>query len=165
MRMPTFRNSLGSEDAGPEPEPALMILLSSLFFLRVLAQLCVSRRRLRFLPPMEQWQSGLLPYPALLAAQGAILGVQIAVDIQSCQGRGLLVASRPRLGRGMRLVSLVYFGSMVFRYGLSMRRHPDRRWFGQTIPIAFHCVLATYLFLYAKVFRKPESGVTRRAAR
>ena len=61
----------------------------------------------------------------------------------------------PRAGRIIRALSLVYFGSMLFRYAYAMRRFPERRWFGKTIPIIFHCVLASYLYLYAKVLRKP----------
>jgi hypothetical protein len=57
---------------GSLPETRPLTVLASLFLGRVLGQLKLSRRRVRFLPPMEQWQSGLLPYPALLAAQGIV---------------------------------------------------------------------------------------------
>jgi hypothetical protein len=30
-----------------------------------------------------------------------------------------------------------------------MRRHPDQRWLGGTIPIVFHVVLAAFLFTFA----------------
>ena len=36
---------------------------------RVAGQIVVVLRAPRWLPPMEQWQSGLLPYPVLLASQ------------------------------------------------------------------------------------------------
>ena len=130
-----------------------MTLLATLFLGRVLGQLIVSRRRVRFLPSMEQWQSGLLPYPVLLLSQVAILGFQAATITQARRGEGPLVKSRPRAGRALRALSIVYFGGMIFRYVVSMRRHPERRWFGKTIPIWFHCVLATYLYLYARLLR------------
>jgi uncharacterized protein len=132
-------------------ETRWMTALSGLFFLRVLGQLCVGRRRASFLPPMEQWQSGLLPYPALLTAQGVILAAHAAIDIQSGRGR---ITPRPRIGRRVRFLSVVYFASMMARYVVSMRRHPERRWFGKTIPIVFHCILATHLFLFARILRK-----------
>ena len=135
----------------PLPETAPMALLSGLFLLRVIGQLLVARRRVRWLPPMAQWQSGLLPYPALVAAQGAILALQTTIEIQAFRGHGGLVWPRRRFSRVLRWLSRVYGAAMVFRYGLTMRRYPERRWFGQTIPIVFHCVLATYLFLYSRI--------------
>ncbi len=132
-------------------ETAGLIVLSGLFCLRVVGQALVSRGRAPFLPPMEQWQSGVLPYSALLASQGTILAVQAVIDVQSLRGHGVFISSRPRLGRIIQKISFVYFASMLVRYAVSMRRHPDRRWFGKTIPIIFHGLLATYLFLYARL--------------
>jgi hypothetical protein len=131
-----------------------MALLSGLFFLRVLGQLLVSRKPRRWLPPMEQWQSGLMPYPALLASQAAILTLQTTIELQSVRGEGALVEHRPRAGRALRGLSVVYVGGMIYRYIVSMRRHPERRWFGKTIPIWFHMILATYLFLYARLISR-----------
>lgn len=101
-----------------------MTLLSALFFLRVLGQFLVARRRRSWLPPMEQWQSGLMPYPALLASQAAILTLQTSIELQSLRGEGVLVEPQPRLGRLICRLSIVYFGSMLFRYAFSMRRFP-----------------------------------------
>lgn len=135
--------------------PTGMVLLSGLFFLRVLGQFLVWRRQRSWLPPMEQWQSGLLPYPVLLGSQAAILGVQTALNVQSLRGNAPLGVPHRRFGRLLGVLSVIYFGSMVFRYVYSMRRYPERRWFGKTIPIWFHGVLATYLFLYSRVLRRP----------
>jgi hypothetical protein len=35
---------------------------------------------------------------------------------------------------------------MLVRYVVRMRRRPEARWFGGTIPMVFHLVLATYLY-------------------
>ncbi len=145
----------------PSIEGRVLRLLTGLFLLRVLGQLLVSRGRARFLPAMDQWQSGILPYPTLLLSQGAILGVQTAVAYQEHRGDGPLVAPRPRAGRWVRRLSVVYFTGMVVRYGVSLYRFPERRWLGKTIPIAFHCLLATYLFVYARVLsRSPRLSAT-----
>ncbi|MGH7804329.1 MAG: hypothetical protein ACREQJ_08265, partial [Candidatus Binatia bacterium] len=40
-----------------------LALLASAFFARVLGQVLVAFFSLGFLPPMEAWYSGLLPYP------------------------------------------------------------------------------------------------------
>jgi ABC-type multidrug transport system permease subunit len=37
---------------------------------------------------------------------------------------------------------------MLVRYAVSMALQPEWRWFGHTIPIVFHCVLATFLMTY-----------------
>ena len=42
------------------------------------------------------------------------------------------------------------FLSMVVRYGVTMTLHPEYRWFGHTIPIWFHMVLAAYLYFYSR---------------
>lgn len=154
---------LGGQAKRSLPETKPMMLLSLVFFLRVLGQMIVVRRRVSWLPPLEQWQSGLMPYPALLLSQTAILALQTSIEIQAHRGDGALVAPRPGIGRGLRRISLFYFGSMLFRYGYSMRRHPGRRWFGKTIPIVFHCVLATYLFLYSRLLTRSADKLTASA--
>jgi hypothetical protein len=135
-----------------------MSMLAPLFLGRVLGQFVVSRRPARLLPPMEQWQSGLLPYPVLLLSQGVILATQVTIIVQARRGHGILVKPRPKVGASLRALSVVYFGGMIARYVVSMRRHPERRWLGKTIPIWFHCVLATYLFVYGRLLRRSQGG-------
>ena len=63
-------------------------LLLCLFVLRVLGQMLVAFRRVSFLPPMEQWQSGLVPYHVLLAMQCASAWiVAIRWALSSCPAR------------------------------------------------------------------------------
>ena len=47
----------------------------------------------------------------------------------------------------LRNFGIVYFLSMVVRYALRMSWYPEERWFGGTIPIIFHWVLASYLIV------------------
>jgi hypothetical protein len=42
---------------------------------------------------------------------------------------------------------MVYAGSMVLRYLLTMTLQPEMRWFGGVIPITFHFVLAAFIFI------------------
>ena len=51
------------------------------------------------------------------------------------------------MARLEKLLAITYFAAMVIRYTAIMARHPDRRWLGGTIPIAFHCVLAAFIFM------------------
>ena len=74
-------------------------ILLSLFVLRVLGQLLVVAGAAPFFPPMDEWQSGLLPYPLLLASQIVIVGVLGTVCAQFARGRGYFVAHHPWLDR------------------------------------------------------------------
>jgi hypothetical protein len=143
--------------SAPQAETTRMrqyaLILSSLmflFFLRVIGQVLVAAFDVRFLPPMGEWQSGLLPYPALLASQVLILAIQAAMCADFWRGAGFFVKPKPTAGRVIRAFSYVYFSSMVVRYVVTMAMHPERRWFGGTIPIIFHMVLAAYLFIFSR---------------
>ena len=125
----------------------VLSVLAFLFFLRVLGQALVAFAGVTALPPMSEWYSGLLPYPVLLPAQIAILVLQAWVSLQFARGHGMLLTPRPRVGRVLILLSVVYFAAMVLRYVVTMTWYPERRWVGTgTIPIVFHWVLAAYIF-------------------
>jgi len=102
-----------------------------------------------WLPPMAQWYSGLLPYPYLLPAQVLILALMAVIATGVSFHAGPLAQRQRAVGFALLVVSLLYAGSMVLRYILRMRRHPDQRWLGGTIPIVFHLVLAAFLFTFA----------------
>jgi hypothetical protein len=125
----------------------LLAALEALFLLRVAGQLLVVMRRPTWLPAMSEWQSGLLPYPLLLVSQVVILGVMTTVAIRLWSGDTLTPPFRPEDGVRVVAVALVYAGGMVVRYAIRMARRPAERWFGGTIPIAFHLVLAAWLFV------------------
>ena len=50
-------------------------------------------------------------------------------------------------GEAFLAFSYVYAGVMALRYVVRMTRRPSERWFGGTIPIVFHFVLASYVFV------------------
>ncbi len=131
-------------------------VLACAFFLRVLGQAIVSVSQVSFLPPMEQWYSGLMPYGLLLPIQVIILVAQVMISQDICRGIGLFAGQRPSIGRGLRWFSYVYFAAMVLRYILTMTFFPERRWFSGTIPIFFHCVLAAYLFVLGQYYSGVE---------
>jgi hypothetical protein len=123
-------------------------LFLAMFFMRVLGQVIVVLYQPRWLPPMPQWYSGLLPYRVLLPIQIGMLIVMTWICLNFSQGKGYFVVPMPSVGPGIVYFSYLYFGSMVVRYIIRMRRRPDQRWFGGTIPILFHCVLASFLFVF-----------------
>ena len=74
-------------------------ILAFAFFLRVLGQVLVAFFGADFLPPMDEWQSGLIPYPWLLASQILILAVQGWICWDLWRGAGFFGCRRPRTGR------------------------------------------------------------------
>lgn len=127
-----------------ELAPALW-LLTGLFAARVAGQVLVALRAPTWLPPMTDWN--LVPYRLLLPVQLAILGVMAWIDISFSTESGAPVDRAKAFGWALVGFSGLYAGAMVARYVVRMRRRPSARWFGGTIPIVFHLVLATYLYV------------------
>jgi len=71
--------------------------------------------------------------------------------------------SQPSWSRFLVILSAIYAGSMVLRYALTMIYRPDMRWFGSTIPIFFHFVLAGFLYVWGKFHS--HSGIFARSHR
>jgi uncharacterized protein len=129
----------------------LLSLCTLLLFFRISGQILVVLRAPRWLPPMEQWQSGLLPYPILLCGQAVVFTLMVWISANAVRGSGVFVDPR-RPAAGLVIVGLsgIYFGWMIVRYIVRMLRRPDQRWFGGTIPIVFHCVVALFLFTFGR---------------
>ena len=123
--------------------------LLTLFALRVFGQFAVAIGRAPFLPPMDQWQSGVMPYPVLLASQCAILAVLATVCVQFSRARGFFVRPRKWLATPLWVVGCVYAASMIVRYAVWMTIRPDQRWTGDLIPVVFHIILASFLLVVA----------------
>ena len=70
-------------------------VLTILLIGRVVGQLIVARWAPRWLPPMEQWQSGLLPYPALVAGQAVVLTLMIWISVDFSRSEGFWVRPLP----------------------------------------------------------------------
>ncbi len=127
----------------------LLWVLLALFALRVLGQLLVVAGLAPFLPPLEDWQSGLLPYPLLLASQVVILAVLAWVCVQFSRGDGYVVRPRAWLGTPLWIAGWLYAIGMVVRYALLRR---------DAIPVAFHIVLASFLLVLAHHHRRQRSA-------
>ena len=126
-----------------------LTLCTLLLYLRVIGQVVVVLRAPRWLPPMEQWQSGLLPYPVLLLGQVIVLTLMTWICVDFARGAGRLVEPRwPNAGAIFLWIGRVYFAGMIVRYVIWMWRRQDQRWFGGTIPIIFHSIVAAFLFAF-----------------
>jgi len=108
----------------------LLTILFALFVLRVVGQLLVVLFAPPWLPPMEAWYSGLLSYPLLLPSQILIIGLMI-----------WMIRRPPPVRRAPVIVfATIYALGMIVRYAV-LRTHE--------IPVFFHLVLASFLFVYA----------------
>jgi hypothetical protein len=125
-----------------------LTLFTVLLVGRVLGQLLVVLFAPRWLPPMEQWQSGLLPYPVLIVSQLVVLTFMVLIAADFIRGSGYFFAPHPRGGVFSVVFACIYFAGMVLRYILRMKWYPDQRWFGGTIPIVFHSFVAMFLFTW-----------------
>jgi uncharacterized protein len=89
-----------------------------------------------------------LPYPVLLACQAVVLALMVSISIDFSRGAGFWIESHPRLGAAALWWSYLYLGAMLARYVIRMARRPDQRWFGGTIPIIFHSVVAAFQWTF-----------------
>lgn len=128
----------------------LLALFTLLFFSRVLGQALVAFLSVRWLPAMQEWHSGLIPYPILLAIQLVMLICMITISRDISYGAGFFARRRPSWSRYLVSFSAIYAGAMVLRYILTMIFQPEMRWLGGTIPIFFHFVLAAFLFTWGR---------------
>jgi hypothetical protein len=135
----------GSAAIDPARASPVLWLFTVLFVLRVAGQLLVAFRPPKWLPPMGQWN--LVPYPILLPIQLVLIVVMVWINVSLASDAGGATTTAAGLGRLFIGLSVVYALSMGIRYVVRMRRRPDQRWFGGTIPIVFHMVLASYLYV------------------
>lgn len=126
--------------------PLLWALLG-LFVLRVTGQALVAFFHVRFLPPMREWYSGLLPYEYLLPSQVVIIALMVKICVDFTRGAGIFVTPRRFFAVYWLYFGYLYLAVMVARYPIHMVLHPESRWFGGTIPIFFHWALAAFVIL------------------
>lgn len=131
-----------AEVANRERIVILWICLS-LFFLRVIGQVEVWLITPAWLPPLEFWYSGLVAYPLLLPMQIVLLMAMAVIVIDETRGTSFRSARRLR---AVRAVALLYFGSMLLRLIVQLAMGAGDALAAGGIPIAFHWVLALFLY-------------------
>jgi hypothetical protein len=118
-----------------------------LFLFRVVGQIEVLLQAPAWLPAMEAWYSGLLPYPLLLPAQILILMFMCYFNARAATH---LSSGHSRWHTPLRVFALLYFASMVIRLIVQLGRGAEDALAAGGIPIAFHWVLALYLLTFAR---------------
>jgi hypothetical protein len=133
---------------GYEPRPYVVLLwiLFVLFVGRVVGQILVAIAGPRWLPPMERWYSGVMPYRYLLPSQVVIIALMIAMIVAVTNQTGPLGGTSAAIGVTTVVASCTYAAGMVWRAVRRAMQPPERR--GVVIPIVFHFVLAAFLFVY-----------------
>jgi hypothetical protein len=114
---------------------ALWALLA-LFALRVAGQALVAFSGVDFLPPMDAWYSGLMPYPYLLPAQILLIALMAKICVDFSRRRGYFYDAKRWLATGGLGFGCVYLAAMVAR-AIFLWDRP--------IPIVFHWVLAAFV--------------------
>jgi hypothetical protein len=140
-----FTQARQSSSIDPELAAGYLWFYSALFLLRVVGQLFARTRRPAWLPPDNEWN--LTPYRLLLPVQLAILGLMAWINIDLSRDAGFWATPKPNFGQAVLWFAYAYAAVMLLRYLIRMRRRPEQRWFGGSIPIVFHWVLAAYLYV------------------
>jgi len=121
-----------------------------LFLCRVLGQIEVLLTAPLWLPPMEAWYSGLLPYTVLLPAQVLILMLMATVTFDRSFGPGITRLRRPGQRSWLRVIALAYFAIMALRLLIECMKYGGDFYLHGAIPVAFHWVLALYLLVLVR---------------
>ena len=88
----------------------------------------------QWLPPMEAWYSGLMPYPFLLPSQIILIVLMTWICVDFTRRRGPFYAPRRLFAVWWFWLAWLYLAAMVVRFV----------WFGLSIPVVFHWVLAAF---------------------
>jgi hypothetical protein len=137
----------------PPVSALVLTALTVLFAARVVGQALVAFAGVPWLPPMDAWYSGLLPYPVLLPIQLVILGFQAAIDRDVWRGHGVFARPSDRMARRLRWFACAYALAMLVRL-LVTGTH--------LIPVVLHWGLAAYLLTLAG---RPRAGRTTSISR
>jgi hypothetical protein len=115
--------------------------------MRVLGQLMVVLYAPDFLPPMNQWYSGLMPYKYLLPVQFFIIVQFGRIAYEISRGEGYWAQRKERMGKWLQNFGVFYFVAIIAR-GVIL---------GISIPVIFHWVLALFLIVLGRYHLQTES--------
>lgn len=122
-----------------------------LFAARVLGQLETLLIAPAWLPDMDAWYSGLLPYPLLLPLQIAILMAMAVVAWNRRIRGGAFARANPRVAGALRIFAFLYFVVMAVRLAVNVNVNGAEFWREGAIPVTFHWVLALFLLVAGRM--------------
>ena len=125
-------------------------VLLAVFIFRVFAQLLQLSAPTPALPPFAAWESGAVPYPALAAAQGAIILVSGALIVAIFRRR--LLPNRT-IGIILLVAGGLYLAGSLFRLVAGYTFLADVSFFNDHLPAYFHIVLAGLVLTFGDFYR------------
>ena len=132
----------------PARYPTVMAVLLALFLARVIGQILAATVAPPWLPPMQRWYSGVMPYRYLLPTQIVFLVVMTVMTLSVARRSAPLGVGSPAVAAVIIWASYAYALGMVVRSARYVFTPLARR--GVLIPIVFHFVLAAFLFTYGR---------------
>jgi hypothetical protein len=131
----------------------------ALFAARVVGQLEALLLAPPWLPDMEAWYSGLMPYHLLLPAQ---IGILMALSATAWNRRvrsGAFARANPRGAAALRIFAGIYFIVMAVRLGVNVIDNGAASWRHGAIPVALHWVLALFVLVAGRAAGSAVRGV------
>jgi uncharacterized protein len=119
----------------------LLWTLLALFVLRVAGQAMVAFFGVQWLPPMERWYSGVMPYQYLLPLQIVLIVLMAKACADFTRRRGFFVQPRRFFAVPWLWFGWAYLAVMLLRYPVQKSIGVE----GPIIPIPFHWVLAGFV--------------------
>ena len=120
----------------------VLTVLLGVFLFRVVAQVLQAVSPVRFLPDFSTWDSGILPYPALLFTQVIVVlfGLLNLYGLRHGEFRPI-----PALGRVYLWTGSIYFSTMFLRLIAGIGGVSESVWVNAALPTLFHLILAVFL--------------------
>lgn len=115
----------------------------------MLGQALVAFAGVVFLPPMQAWYSGLMPYEVLLPSQLLIIALMARICLDFTRGRGFFFDPKRFFATAWLWFGTVYLAAMIARAAF-LWDHP--------IPIVFHWVLAAFVITVGLSHRRRWHG-------
>ena len=140
---------------------ALMWSCVILFAARVIGQFEAQSIAPAWLPDMDAWYSGLMPYYLLVPAQIAILMLMSATAWNRRIRTGAFARANPRVAGALRIFAGIYLVVMAVRLGVNVIDNGAEFWRHGAIPVAFHWVLALFVLVAGR--EADSAGASERA--
>jgi hypothetical protein len=138
---------------------ALLWSCVALFAARVIGQFEALLIAPTWLPDMDAWYSGLMPYYLLVPAQVAILMAMSATAWNRRIRSGAFARANPRTAGALRISAGIYFTVMVVRLGVNIIDNGAEFWRHGAIPVVFHWVLALFVLVAGRDADSAVGGV------
>jgi hypothetical protein len=146
---------------GSPVSTAVLWACIGLFFARVVGQIEVLLVAPRWLPAMQAWYSGILPYPLLLPVQIGLLMLMGVLAIGTRVPRQR-TDTADRTAKILRTLAVLYVVGMAVRLILVVHFYGTDYYLHGAIPVAFHWVLALFVLVWTRLTYDPYGADSRR---